>query len=72
MQRIHHMLDEEDRIWRKVRSGLRNFAYRVQEGSFPAFADADTTQYLDEYVDSYERWDAQEKADTDTEPLIMF
>ena len=75
MQRIHHMLDEEDRIValrRKVRSGLHNFAYRVQEGSFPAFADADTTQYLDEYVDSYERWDAQEKADTDTEPLIMF
>ena len=75
MQRIHHMLDEEDRIFalrRKVRSGLHNFAFRVQEGSFPAFADADTTQYLDEYVDSYERWDAQEKADTDTEPLIMF
>ena len=70
MHHIHHMLAEEDRICtlrRKVRSGLRNFAIRVRERSFPLVAD---TGYLDNYVDSYKDWDAQDKAEN--EPLIIF
>jgi hypothetical protein len=70
MRHIHHILAEDDRVCSlrsKVRSGLHNFALRVREGSFPLVAD---TGYVNNYVDSYKDWDAQDKTENDA--LIIF